>query len=201
MLEQACEQLQSWQTRSSKLAGLKIAVNLSGRQLHGQDDFPAQVKSILEKYEVPPWDIEFEITESVLMTNAEQSIERLEQLKKLGVKIGIDDFGTGYSSLSYLRRFPIDVVKVDRTFVMGLGTSREDTAIVHLVVTLAQALGLETVAEGVEAEEQLAELRALGCDQVQGYLIARPLEVADAEVFIERAFNLDGPISIRAVAG
>ncbi len=201
VLEQACEQLQSWQTRSSKLAGLKIAVNLSGRQLHGQDDFPAQVKSILEKYEVPPWDIEFEITESVLMTNAEQSIERLEQLKKLGVKIGIDDFGTGYSSLSYLRRFPIDVVKVDRTFVMGLGTSREDTAIVHLVVTLAQALGLETVAEGVEAEEQLAELRALGCDQVQGYLIARPLEVADAEVFIERAFNLDGPISIRAVAG
>jgi diguanylate cyclase (GGDEF)-like protein/PAS domain S-box-containing protein len=198
VLEQACEQLRKWQKRSPKLAGLKMAVNLSGRQLLNHDDFTSEVKEILTRLEVPPWDLELEITESVLMTNAEKSIQRLEQLKKLGVKIGIDDFGTGYSSLSYLRRFPIDVIKVDRAFVMGLGTSREDTAIVHLVVTLAQALGLETVAEGVEAEEQLAELKALGCDQVQGYLVSRPLEVADADAFIDRAFNLDGPASVRA---
>jgi len=198
VLDQAAKQLRIWQKRSPKLAGLKMAVNLSGRQLLNHDDFTAEVKQILEAHDVPPWDLELEITESVLMTNAEKSISRLLQLKKLGVKIGIDDFGTGYSSLSYLRRFPIDVIKVDRAFVNGLGTSREDTAIVHLVVTLAQALGLETVAEGVEAEEQLAELRALGCDQVQGYLVSRPLEVADADAFIERAFHLDSPASVRA---
>ncbi|MBL9023522.1 MAG: GGDEF and EAL domain-containing protein [Myxococcales bacterium] len=199
VLERACRELRSWKRRSGRLAGLKMSVNLSGRQLLGQEDFAAQVKSILEAYDVPPWDLELEVTESVLMTNAAKSIERLRQLKELGVKIAIDDFGTGYSSLSYLRKFPVDVIKVDRSFVTGLGTSREDSAIVHLIVTLAQALGLETVAEGVETDPQLAELRLLGCDQVQGYLVAQPLEVADAETFIERALGLE-PRSIRAAA-
>src|SRR5262249_23232424 len=150
VLERACAELRSWKERSPRLAGLKMAVNLSGRQLLGQEDFAGEVKAILAAYDVNPWDIEFEVTESVLMTNAAKSVERLRQLKDLGVKIAIDDFGTGYSSLSYLRKFPVDVIKVDRSFVTGLGTSREDSAIVHLIVTLAQALGLETVAEGVE---------------------------------------------------
>jgi diguanylate cyclase (GGDEF)-like protein/PAS domain S-box-containing protein len=201
VLERACAELQSWKIRSPRLAGLKMAVNLSGRQLLGQEDFAAQVKAILAKYDVNPWDIELEVTESVLMTNAAKSVERLRQLKDLGVKIAIDDFGTGYSSLSYLRKFPVDVIKVDRSFVTGLGTSREDSAIVHLIVTLAQALGLGTVAEGVETDPQLAELRALGCDQVQGYLVAQPLEIADADAFIERAFGLPRqPRSLRAAA-
>ncbi len=201
VLEQACSELRAWKQRSPRLAGLKMSVNLSGRQLLGQDDFAAQVKAILEEYDVPPWDMELEVTESVLMTNAAKSIERLRQLKDLGVKIAIDDFGTGYSSLSYLRKFPVDVIKVDRSFVTGLGTSREDSAIVHLIVTLAQALGLETVAEGVETDPQLAELRQLGCDQIQGYLVAKPLEVAEADAFIERSFGLpQAPRSIRAAA-
>ncbi len=201
VLERACAELKSWKARSPRLAGLKMAVNLSGRQLLGQEDFAGEVKAILAEYDVNPWDIEFEVTESVLMTNAAKSVERLRQLKDLGVKIAIDDFGTGYSSLSYLRKFPVDVIKVDRSFVTGLGTSREDSAIVHLIVTLAQALGLETVAEGVETDPQLAELRQLGCDQVQGYLVAKPLEVADADAFIERAFGLPRqPRSVRAAA-
>ncbi len=201
VLERACAELQAWKRRSPRVAGLKMAVNLSGRQLLGQEDFAAEVKTILERFDVPPWNLEFEVTESLLMTNAARSVDRLRQLKDLGIKIAIDDFGTGYSSLSYLRKFPVDVVKVDRSFVTGLGTSKEDAAIVHLIVTLAQALGLETVAEGVETETQLAELRQLGCDQAQGYLIARPLEAVDADTFIERAFGLPRePRSVRAAA-
>jgi diguanylate cyclase (GGDEF)-like protein/PAS domain S-box-containing protein len=201
VIERACDQLRTWKRRSSRLTGLKMAVNLSGRQLLGQEDFPDLVKAVLEEYDVPPWDLELEVTESVLMTNAARSVERLRQLKDLGLKIVIDDFGTGYSSLSYLRKFPVDVIKVDRSFVTGLGTSREDSAIVHLIVTLAQALGLETVAEGVENEGQLAELRQLGCDQIQGYLISKPLDAAEAETFIDRAFGLaTGPRPVRAAA-
>ena len=199
VLERACRELRDWKRRSGRLAGLKMSVNLSGRQLLGQEDFATQVKTTLETYDVPPWDLELEVTESVLMTNAAKSIERLRALKALGVKIAIDDFGTGYSSLSYLRKFPVDVIKVDRAFVTGLGANREDSAIVHLIVTLAQALGLETVAEGVETDAQLAELRQLGCDQIQGYLVAQPLELADAETFIEKSYGLQ-PRSIRAAA-
>jgi EAL domain-containing protein (putative c-di-GMP-specific phosphodiesterase class I) len=169
---------------------MKMAVNLSGGQLLGQGDFAAQVAKVLEANEVVPWTLELEITESVLMTNAAKAIERLQQLKKLGVKLAIDDFGTGYSSLSYLRRFPVDVLKVDRAFVTGLGTSREDSAIVHLIITLAQALGLETVAEGVETHDQLIELRSLGCDQIQGYLIARPMPADEATALLERSFSV-----------
>lgn len=190
VLEHAGAQLHAWQKRSPRLGGLKMAVNLSGRQLLGQDDFAEQVKAVLEANEVLPWSLELEVTESVLMTNAAKAVERLEGLKKLGVKLAIDDFGTGYSSLSYLRRFPVDVLKIDRAFVTGLGTSKEDSAIVHLIITLAQALGLETVAEGVETHEQLLELRSLGCDQLQGFLISRPLSAEAATALLERSYGL-----------
>jgi EAL domain-containing protein (putative c-di-GMP-specific phosphodiesterase class I) len=116
------------------------------------------------------------------------------------VKLAVDDFGTGYSSLSHLRKLPVDVLKVDRAFVTGLGTSREDAAIVHLVVMLAQALGLETVAEGVETEAQLEELRGLGCDEVQGYLISRPLLPVDAEAFLDRAAGGQAALGSSATA-
>ncbi|MFO0554918.1 MAG: EAL domain-containing protein [Polyangiaceae bacterium] len=186
VLEQAVAQLAQWRGRMEKSGQLKMAVNLSNRQLLGQSDIASELQRILEKYEVPASEIELEITESVLMTNVPKAAERLAHLKKLGVKLAIDDFGTGYSSLSYLKRFPVDVLKVDRAFVIGLGVSREDAAIVHLVVTLAQALGLETVAEGVETDEQLAELAALGCDQIQGYIVSRPLNATDAQAFLEK---------------
>ncbi len=200
VLEQAGKRLRAWQARSPRLAGLKMAVNLSGRQLLGQDDFAHQVKAVLEHNSVLPWCLELEITESVLMSNAAKAVERLEALKKLGVKLAIDDFGTGYSSLSYLRRFPVDVLKIDRAFVTGLGTSREDAAIVHLIITLAQALGLETVAEGVETHEQLVELRSLGCDQIQGFVVAAPLDAEAATTLLERSYGLPAEERVRAAA-
>ncbi|NUP13125.1 MAG: GGDEF and EAL domain-containing protein [Polyangiaceae bacterium] len=200
MLEKAGAQLRAWQARSPRLAGLKMAVNLSGRQLRGQEDFADHVCRILETNAVLPWCLELEITESVLMTNAAKAVERLERLKKLGVKLAIDDFGTGYSSLSYLRRFPVDVLKIDRAFVTGLGTSREDSAIVHLIITLAQALGLETVAEGVETHDQLVELRSLGCHQIQGFLISEPLSPEAATQLLERSYGLASDDRLRAAA-
>jgi EAL domain-containing protein (putative c-di-GMP-specific phosphodiesterase class I) len=120
-----------------------------------------------------------EITESLLMSEPDVAIQRLEDLKDLGVQLAIDDFGTGYSSLSYLRRFPVDVLKVDRAFVTALGGDREDAALTHAIVDLGRTLGLRIVAEGIETAAQLTELQGLGCEYGQGYLLFRPL-TADA---------------------
>ncbi|MGZ6996277.1 MAG: EAL domain-containing protein, partial [Acidimicrobiia bacterium] len=130
------------------------------------------VAAALERTGAPPEQVCLEITESVLM--AETTIEAIDALRALGVRLSIDDFGTGYSSLGYLRRFPVDSVKVDRSFVDGLGTESEDSAIVAAVVGLGHALGLSVVAEGVETELQLAELGALGCDRAQGFFFSPP---------------------------
>src|SRR5690606_25616785 len=142
----------------------------------------ASVANAIEVSGLPPYLIGLEITESVLMDDVETSEEALIRLKGLGVALGIDDFGTGYSSMSYLRQFPVDVLKVDRSFVDGLGEEQSDSAIVAAIVTLAHTLGLKAIAEGVETAVQLAELRRLGCDYAQGYLISRPVsgdEVGD----------------------
>jgi EAL domain-containing protein (putative c-di-GMP-specific phosphodiesterase class I) len=148
-----------------------MAVNLSGRQF-AHSDIVGQVSAALERTGVPPELVCLEITESVLM--AEHTIETVVALRGLGVRLSIDDFGTGYSSLGYLRRYPVDTVKVDRSFVDGLGAESEDSAIVAAVVGLGHALGLNVVAEGVESEMQLAELVSLGCDRAQGFWFARP---------------------------
>jgi EAL domain-containing protein (putative c-di-GMP-specific phosphodiesterase class I) len=132
------------------------------------------VAEILEETGIDPGSVELEITESVLMDDVDMSEETLGRLRTLGVKLVVDDFGTGYSSLSYLRRFPVDLLKVDRSFVDGLGTDPSDSAIVTAIITLAHTLGLEAVAEGVETAHQLDELRRLGCDQAQGFYFARP---------------------------
>jgi EAL domain-containing protein (putative c-di-GMP-specific phosphodiesterase class I) len=152
-----------------------ISVNLSARQLV-RTELITEVEDALRASGVPPAMICLEITESVLMDDVEVSLGAIRALKNLGVRLSIDDFGTGYSSLGYLKRLPVDTVKVDRSFVDGLGTDPEDSAIVAAVVNLGHTLGLTVVAEGVETEEQLAELVALGCDQAQGFLFspARP---------------------------
>ena len=150
-----------------------VAINISARQFL-QDDFVGLVAAILESTGAEPADICLEITESVLMDDIDVTIATLRRLKALGVKLAVDDFGTGYSSLSYLRRFPVDILKVDQSFVSGLGYDPEDSAIVQAVVHMGRALQLTTVAEGVETAHHLIELRELDCDIAQGYHFARP---------------------------
>jgi diguanylate cyclase (GGDEF)-like protein len=166
VLEEACLQSREWP--------VEVAVNISGTQL-SQPDLASMVESVLGRTGASPASLCLEITESVLMEDAEPAIGTLDALKGLGVRIAIDDFGTGYSSLHYLKRYPIDVLKVDRSFVAGLGVDDEDSAIVSAVISMAHALGLEAVAEGVTSAAQLAELRVRGCDQAQGFYFATPL--------------------------
>jgi diguanylate cyclase (GGDEF)-like protein/PAS domain S-box-containing protein len=173
VLREACAEL-ARRDRHFGSGGLRLSVNLSARQL-GVAELIDTVREVLRETGLDPARLCLEITESVLMDDVESAIEALLGLKALGVRLAIDDFGTGYSSLSYLRRFPVDVVKLDRSFVAGLGVDPAATAIVAAVVNLAHALGITVVAEGVETEEQLVALRALRCDRAQGYYWNAPL--------------------------
>lgn len=178
VLHSACCQAQQWQQNG--LGKLRVAVNLSARQF-AQADLVAQITSALLVSTLPPSQLEIELTESLVMADVERAINTLRQLKALGLKISIDDFGTGYSSLSYLKRFPIDVLKIDQSFVRDI-TQDEDSATIALsVITLAHSLRLQVIAEGVETEDQLAFLRDHDCDQMQGYYFSRPLPVKDFE--------------------
>lgn len=156
--------------------GFQVSMNVSVRQID-HPSFAADVESAVAAAGIDPSVIELELTESALMDDVENSAALLARLKDLGTPIAVDDFGTGYSSLQYLQQLPVDVLKVDRSFVAGLGTSDSDRAIVRAVVQLADALGLTSVAEGVETEQQLAELRDLGCRQAQGFHFARAVEL------------------------
>lgn len=178
VLERACRQLQRWQAEYPVAAeGLFVSVNLSARQL-GRRALVEEVGQVLDATGLEPHRVHLEVTESVLMDDVERSAEALHQLHELGVGLLVDDFGTGYSSLSYLQRFPVDLLKVDRSFVRGLGLDPGDTAIVRAVVTLAHNLGLRAVGEGVETAGHLDALRDLGCDLAQGFHIARPQSAA-----------------------
>ena len=171
VLGEACRQLAAW--RSAGRTGLRVTVNLSARQF-SDPDLIAVVAEALARAGLPADALWLEITESVLMEEVEATAETLRALKRLGVHLSVDDFGTGYSSLSYLKRFPVDLLKIDRSFVDGLGTDPDDGAIVLAIVSLAKALRLSVVAEGVEHPWQLEALRGLGCNAVQGYLLGRP---------------------------
>jgi predicted signal transduction protein with EAL and GGDEF domain len=175
VLLQACLQARRWHDQFPDAPPLSVHVNLSGRQLEEQR-LVGEVVQALETSRLPARQLTLEITESVLVTDIEVMSARLRELKGLGVMLAIDDFGTGYSSLSYLRRFPIDMLKIDKSFVDGIGQGREDTALAHAIVKLGHTLQLHTVAEGIEQSEQAAHLAALGCQDGQGYLFARPLE-------------------------
>lgn len=173
VIDQAIRQTQRWQAEVPRLAPLYICVNLSRRQL-GDPHLVEDVAAMLDDTGIDPGLVDLEITESVLMDDVDLAHRALTDLHELGVKLVVDDFGTGYSSLSYLQRFPVDLLKIDRSFVAGLGVNKGDTAIVTAVLSLAHALGMAAIAEGVETAEQLAELRRLGCDMAQGFYLARP---------------------------
>lgn len=184
VIEEACRQLAQWHALGHRDLGMSI--NLSARQFQ-DPGLVDRVACILTDLRLPPDCVEFELTESVLMDNAERSLEQLERLRALQVTIAIDDFGMGYSSLSYLKRFPIHALKIDRNFVSDLVTNPEDAAIVRAVLSLAEALRLQVIAEGIETEAQHAHLLAQGCPEGQGFLYGRPTGPAEAL----RALELD----------
>jgi len=181
VLRTACRQARQWQDRGRPL---RIAVNLSGQQIvHG--DIVATVNEVLVETGLAPQWLELEITEGFVLSHAEAGVRTLERLKALGVNLAIDDFGTGYSSLSYLKRLPVDRLKIDRSFVQGVPDDRNDAAIVTTIIAMARSLHLEVIAEGVETAAQLAFLRAQGCEEYQGYLLGRPLPLAEFERLLE----------------
>jgi EAL domain-containing protein (putative c-di-GMP-specific phosphodiesterase class I) len=155
-----------------------LSVNVSGRQLD-HDELVDDVRDALEEAALDPARLTIEITETQLMRDPDATARRLAALKALGVSVAVDDFGTGYSSLAYLRRFPIDSLKIDRSFVNTIGNTKESTALIHTLVQLGKSLGLQTVGEGIEEQVQLRHLQREDCDYGQGFLFARPLD-ADA---------------------
>ncbi len=173
VLNEVCLALKSWQDKG--LNPVPVSVNVSARQFR-QPDFHKQVAAVLRKHAIDPSLIEIELTEGLMMENTESAQHELALLKEIGLRISIDDFGTGYSCLSYLRRFPIDVLKIDRSFVQEIGSSRDGESIIEAIISLARSLRLETVAEGVETGAQLNFLLDKGCHVVQGFLFGKPME-------------------------
>jgi diguanylate cyclase (GGDEF)-like protein len=173
VLEHAVAEVAGW-SREYPDVPLRVAVNVSGQQL-ARPEFLHEVRAALEASSLPPERLGLEITESILINESGSPRSTLEALREIGVKVMIDDFGTGYSSLARLKRFPLDVIKIDRSFVDGVGAEDEDTAIVAAIVDIARSLGLQVIAEGVEGEVQLERLRQLGCHAVQGYLFSGPI--------------------------
>jgi Amt family ammonium transporter len=174
-IREACRQIREWQDKILNGAELTVNVNISAKHFMQKDLVPF-IQEALKDFQVDPCYLKIELTESVLMEETHLVVQKLGLIKELGIQLVVDDFGTGYSSLSYLQQLPIDILKIDRSFIMGLGKEDESGAIVKTVVNLAKHLGLQVVAEGVEEELQLAHLKRLNCDTAQGYLISRPLD-------------------------
>jgi EAL domain-containing protein (putative c-di-GMP-specific phosphodiesterase class I) len=176
VIRTACKQIKAWQ-----MAGIKpvpVAVNLSARQFQASE-LGATIARILEDEGIEHRLLELEITESSIVNNTEEAARTLEFLNSLGVRVAVDDFGTGYSSLSYLKRFPLDALKIDSSFVRDITTDMDDAAITRAIITMAHSLELAVIAEGVETEEQLNFLNANGCDQIQGYYFSRALPAGE----------------------
>ena len=181
VIGEVCRQLKAWQAQG--MAVQPVAINLSARQLQ-QADLAGAVERIVARAGVDPALLEFELTESMLMANPEAAVEILTRIKALGIRLSVDDFGTGYSSLAYLKRFPLDALKIDRTFVRDLPDDPDDAAITKAVIRLAHSLSLKVVAEGVENVDQLRELEQYGCDQIQGYYVSRPVPAQACEALL-----------------
>jgi diguanylate cyclase (GGDEF)-like protein len=188
VLEAACRRARQWQDMG--LTGMRMSVNLSARQFR-DPGLVGRVEQVIAETRLDPSFLELEITESTVMQDSEAAIGTLRALKKLGVTLSVDDFGTGYSSLSYLKLFPIDVLKIDRSFVRDITTDPDDAAIVRAIVSLSHSLGLVVVAEGVEEAAQAAFLRDVKCDELQGYYFSRPLPEEAAEHLLRSQRRLD----------
>ena len=185
VMEGACKKIAECRENGFEI---RLAVNLSALQFR-QTNLPETIAATLQRYRVPPRLLEVEITESMLMRDVSQAIDILERLKEMQIRIAIDDFGTGYSSLSYLRRFPLDALKIDRTFIDELVVDADDTAITLAVISMAKSLRLDVIAEGVETAQQQEFLAKNNCDDIQGYYFARPMNYKDLLVFLEKHLN------------
>ena len=183
LLEEACRQLRTWQLQYPKHPPFKISVNLSGKQLR-QSNLIEQIDRILTKTQLSPLSLKLEITESILMENLEAVTQTLLKFRERKIQLSIDDFGTGYSSLSYLHRFPVDTLKIDRSFVNEIRSGQENSAIVKAIVTLAHMLNMDVIAEGIETTAQLDQLKLLKCEHGQGYFFSKPLSREEAEELI-----------------
>jgi diguanylate cyclase (GGDEF)-like protein len=200
VLNQVCLAIRSWQDKGLKL--VPVSVNVSARQFQ-QPDFHKRVADLLRRHDVDPGLIEIELTEGLVMEDIDCAMRELVALKRIGLRISIDDFGTGYSCLSYLRRFPIDVLKIDQSFVQEIGCSRDGESIIDAIISLARSLRLETVAEGVETTAQLHYLLDHGCHVVQGFLLGRPMEAHLIEPLLAAAEqgSTDSSGVVRALRG
>jgi EAL domain-containing protein (putative c-di-GMP-specific phosphodiesterase class I) len=183
VLAEACRHVAAWQRRHPEHALLQLAVNVSAREL-GEPDLVEQVLGVLARSGLPAASLVLEVTESLMMADVGQAAAVLEQLRTAGVKVAIDDFGTGYSSLSYLEDLTVDYLKIDKSFVDRMTAGRGEFVVIESILHLGHALGLAVVAEGVEHDSQLEQLRAMECDYAQGYLFARPLPADELEVLL-----------------
>ena len=188
-LEEASRQARTWAVWTAGRASPYLTVNLSATQL-SQPDLVPQLATILSRSGAPAESVRLELTETVVMEHAEATMRTLERLRELRVPLMIDDFGMGYSSLSYLQRFAADTLKIDGSFIGGIGPDGENSEIVRTIVALADELGMDVVAEGVETPEQFRMVRILGCRSAQGYLLSRPLTAGDAGNALTREWAL-----------
>ena len=182
VLEAACARLSTW-SHAPATAALALAVNVSARQFH-QPDFVSLVLRLMDTYQVPHGRLKIELTETLLLNDAEDTIAKMDALKARGVAFSLDDFGTGYSSLAYLRRLPLDQFKIDQSFVRNMLSNANDEIIARTVVALGQALGMNVIAEGVETEAQRDLLLSHGCEFYQGYLYSRPVPIGEFEAYL-----------------
>jgi EAL domain-containing protein (putative c-di-GMP-specific phosphodiesterase class I) len=192
--ENACRQVLEWHELRPDQRPFDVSVNLSARQVTHRD-LVGSISEILSSTGLDPVHLRLEITESVLVEESATATDTLEALSDLGVGLVLDDFGTGYSSLAYLNRFPFDGLKIDRSFVDALGVEQERTAIVEAIIGMARALSLDVIAEGVESEPQLSELRRLGCDYAQGHLFSRALPAEKISALLSEGIPLYSGIS------
>jgi EAL domain-containing protein (putative c-di-GMP-specific phosphodiesterase class I) len=184
VLKLACQQAADWQARFPRKIPISVGVKLSARQIQGSP-IVEDVRQVLEETGLVPGSLELEITESLIMEDQPAAAHMLNRLKALGVKILLDDFGTGYSSLSYLHTLPIDTLKIDREFVIGLETQERSSHLVRTIVSVAHNLGMDVVAEGAETPEHVQVLRKLGCEFAQGYHFSEPRKPQEIETFLE----------------